>query len=170
MRRAFTLIEMTIVIGVLLLLSALIVPNFVAMKRSRDARDAEAALLRLPAEARDQSRRLKLPVTLRIEGEALVMERTPKDQDPQEIKRLVLVGIRVDSIQQGGETWEPDSWQWVVYPDGSAPTASIELTEDKRARTLIIPADGEARWAAAGETTGDETQWEAGELEQRATL
>ena len=46
--RAYTLVEMTVVISILALMAALVLPNMVALQRSRKMHDLEAALLRVP--------------------------------------------------------------------------------------------------------------------------
>lgn len=169
MRRAFTLIEMMVVISILLLLSAWVAPNLVAIERSRALREREAALLRLPAEAREEALRSKAPVALRIESAQIVLERTPADQEPQEIKRVSLGNeLSVRSVRQRGETQSPDGWQWVVYPDGSSVEASLDLSEGSSERTLVLPARGEARWESADDDAEDEeTDWPAGEIAAR---
>ncbi|MBC7807667.1 MAG: type II secretion system protein [Akkermansiaceae bacterium] len=173
-RRGYTLIEMIVVITILALMAALIIPNFLAMKRSRDIRDAEAALIRLPAEARIEAQRSGSPVTIRVEGEGLVLDRsaTAEEPDPVEVKRLKLPdGIRLDAARSGTETTDLSSWQWVVYPDGSAESAGLEFVEGDSARhSLMLPAKpGESsRWLEGGLPQEDESgRWTAGELEQR---
>ena len=173
-RRAYTLIEMIVVITILALMAALILPSFLAMKRSREMRDAESALIRLPAEARVEARRSAAAVTLRVEDETLVMERagTEDAPDPVEVKRLELPeGIRVDAARSGADSTDVASWKWVVYPDGSAETAGLEFVEGESARhSLMLPATGgeSSRWVP-GELPQDNEndRWSAGEIEKR---
>lgn len=173
-RSGFTLIEMIVVITILALMAALIIPNFLAMKRSREQRTLEAELIRLPAEARLEAQRSAVAVTLRVDGDALVMERAPNqdESDPTIVKRLELSDeMRVDSAREGNQSIDLASWQWVVYPDGSADTAGLEFVEGESSRhSLLLPANsGEnSRWLAGSlpeDNSGE--RWPAGDLEQR---
>ncbi|MBC8138949.1 MAG: type II secretion system protein [Fibrella sp.] len=173
-QRGYTLIEMIVVITILAMMAALIIPNFLAMKRSREIRDAESALMRLPTEARIEAQRSATPVTIRVEGGELVMERaaTVEEPEPIEVKRLKLPdGMRMEAARLGTETTDLGSWQWIVYPDGSAETAGLEFVEGESARhSLMLPSkpDESSRWLD-GELPQEDAneRWTAGELEQR---
>lgn len=179
--RGFTLIEMTVVVTILAMMAALIVPNLVAVRRGQQARELEAALLRLPTEARNEARRSGTAVTLRMEGETLVMERAPltedgiadPEADPESIRRVDLPeGVRLDAARQARENIDTASWSWVVYPDGSADAGGLEFAQGDGAenrRTLLLPAGPaeEARWQDGPLAEETEERWTAGELEAR---
>ena len=169
-RRGFTLVEMTVVISVLALMAALVVPNMVAIKRSQDLRDLEASLLRAPAEARNEARKTRQPVTLRVEGDALVMERGASDEEEEaeEVKRVVFgERLRIESAQIAGEPIDVASWQWAAYPDGSADTGGLEFVEGEARKSLVLSGDRSARWVEGELPQMTEDRWPAGELEQR---
>lgn len=170
MRRAFTLIEMMVVVVVLTLMAAFITPNLVAIQRSRTLRSLEASVLRLPAEARSEAQRTGFAVTFRVEGDALVLERKPsKDEDPVEIKRLSLGSELVaQQAETNGESVDLASWTWVVYPDGTSKAALLQFQEGGATRSLLFSSEGEARWGTGNEVSPAEERWQAGELEQRA--
>jgi len=170
MRRAFTLIEMMVVIGVLTLMAAFITPNLVALQRSRTLRSLEAAVVRLPSEAREEARRLGKPVVLRVEDSALVVEqKATKEEDATELMRLSLGSeIQVDQAQTNGESVELSSWEWTIYPDGTSRPATLILREGQRNKSLLFSSEGDARWAVSDTDTTTEERWEAGGLEQRA--
>jgi prepilin-type N-terminal cleavage/methylation domain-containing protein len=166
---AFTLIEVTVVILVIAIMAALVLPNMVAIEESRQRRAAEATLQRLPAEAREESRRLKAPVTLRVDGDDLVMERwfvgEDAGRDPEEVKRISLYGgVKIANVRQGSESISPEEWEWTAYPDGSAPSANLEVTEGDNTKMLYFPSEGDARWLADGEEDPSEGGWSAGEV------
>ena len=173
-KRAFTLIEMTVVITVLALMAALIVPNMVAIKRSREVRVLEAAVRRLPSEAREEARRTKGPIILRVEGQAIVMESLPQGEDagndPKELKRVALSDdLRLDNARQGADAIDVASWKWVAYPDGSAGAATLVFQEGRVTKSLRLFDKGEAQWIAgddAGKTPIDD-RWPVGDLEHR---
>jgi type II secretory pathway pseudopilin PulG len=166
---------MIVVITILAMMAALIIPNFLAMKRSREIRDAESALMRLPSEARIEARRSATPVTLRVEDTTLVMERaaTTDEPDATEVKRLELPEeIRVDAARLGTESSDIGSWVWTVYPDGSAERAGLEFVEgdSSRRHSLLLPAGSNesSRWLEGELPLDNENErWTAGELEQR---
>ncbi|WP_395146332.1 Tfp pilus assembly protein FimT/FimU [Armatimonas sp.] len=167
----FTLIEATVVITILALMAALVVPNVVALQRSRAVQGLKASLLRLPAEAQNEARRSKQAVTLRTEGSTtLVLEQLGQDgQEATEFKRLSLGNeIQLDAAQLEGESVDLASWEWTVYPDGSARVGRLEFLEGNRVLSLLLPSEGELpRWSAAGTLEAGEGRWSAGELEQR---
>jgi type II secretory pathway pseudopilin PulG len=170
-RRSFTLIEATVVITILALLAALVLPNVVAMKRSRDVQSLKASVLRLPAEALNEARKSKLAVTLRAEGsDTLIMERAGAEgEDSTEVKRLSLSqDLQLDAATSEGQSVDLGTWEWTVYPDGSAKAGHLELLEGNRILDLRLPGEGELpRWNTATTTQTDDERWSAGELEQR---
>jgi prepilin-type N-terminal cleavage/methylation domain-containing protein len=191
--RGFTLIEITIVIALLLFLALLVVPNMVAIKRTRDLRVSEAALLRLPAEAREEAKRSGVAVTLRVEdNQTLILEKTTTTTDTtartatvseetEEFKRLTLKeGLQLDTIQTGSESRDATGWTWKIYPDGTTgtkQTSQVIVTEGDVEKTIILAPTGIARWQDSTDTQngtnttgqmGQEERWSAGELEKRA--
>jgi len=87
------------------------------------------------------------------------------------LKRVTLGSeVQIESAQDAGESQDPGSWQWMVYPDGTADTAGLVFRFGSEQRSLYLPADGAARWIEGGNLP-DPTQdhWPAGEVEQRAT-
>lgn len=174
LRRAsgFTLIEVSVVILVIAIMAGLVLPNMVAIEQSRQRRAAASALQRLPAEAREESRRLKAPVTVRMDGDDLVMERwfvgEDAGRDPEEIKRITLYGgVKIATVRQGSESYSPDEWEWTAYPDGSAPSANLEVTDGDNTKNLYYPSAGDARWLQDGEEDPTAGGWEAGEVQVR---
>lgn len=167
-RRGFTFIEMVVVILALTLIAALIMPNMVAIHRSREQSDVEASLLRASSEARNEARRSQRPVTIRLEGGSLILERISEAEEPQRIKRVSLGGeLRAERAVLGEESVDPDNWEWTVYPDGSAEAGGIEFSQRGDRRSLVISADGTARWVRGALPDTLRERWPAGEIEQR---
>lgn len=173
--------EMTIVVAVLMIIAGLIVPNFLAIKRSRDARTTEANLLRFAMQVHIEAAKRNAPVRLRVDGEDLVMEQVPEGSaNPQEIKRFNLDGeLRVDSVQsvtqsaaanQGNtrlNVVDAGSWQWAVYPDGTADRGGVELTFGSVQKALVLNADGTAQLINGHLTDVSSDVWSAGQLSYR---
>ena len=167
-QRGFTLIEMTIVITILALTAALIVPRVSAIKDSRAFHDQEAAIIRLPREARNEARRSGQPVTLRVSSNTLVIERTPSQDSSQVVKQLSLgSSFVVNRAQKGSEDTDISSWTWVAYPDGSSDKGGLEFTAGGKAKYLLLPSQGNALWDDGNLPPSAQERWKAGELQQR---
>ncbi len=167
-RRGFTLIELIVVLFVLVLLTTAIVPRVVALQKSRHLKDVEAGIIRLPAEARNEAVRSGVPVQVRIDGAALVLERVPAGGSPEEVKRVPLGrDLIVSGAEKAGQPADAGSWLWTIYPDGSADAGGIEFTEGTARKSLLLSSDGSAGWVSGGLPDGLPERWPAGQLETR---
>ena len=142
-KQGFTLIEMSVVITVLLLTATFVIPNMVAIRRTRALLDLEAAIQRLPREAQNEAIKRRQPVALRVEGTTLIMEREPNTDSNQNqpaslnqqandtavvVKRVELGNeITAARAQNGKESIDVASWKWTTYPDGSSDYGGIEF-------------------------------------------
>ncbi|GAB4459655.1 MAG: hypothetical protein OHK0029_22490 [Armatimonadaceae bacterium] len=167
-KSAYTLIEMMVVVSILLVLASVILPNLAAIESSRRFREQEAALLRLQREARNEALRARVPVAIRLDGGVVVMERTPLDEDPVEVRRIELTeDFKVAKTRLGNDSTDSESWAWKTYPDGSADTCGLEFEEGEAVRSLLLPAQGDGRWSDGELPEVLDERWAAGELEQR---
>lgn len=167
-RRGFTLIEMSVVIIVITLFAMIIVPSFIAMRRSRAYFDLEASVARLPIDAYNEARSGNRPAQLRVEGNALVIERVTADSDTQEIRRVELTSeMQVDRVQKNGESSDLTSWKWTVYPDGSADSGGVEFLVGGSHKSLALHKDGKSQWLSGDLPDATEEKWQAGEIQKR---
>ena len=167
-RAGFTLIELIVVLFILLLLTAAVVPRVVALQQSRRLKDAEGRVIRLPAEAANEAVRSGKPVRLRVDGADLVLDRAPVGAAPEEFKRAALGrDLRVSAVTQNGQPAGAASWQWTVYPDGSADSGGIEFAEGTAQKSLRLSSDGSARWIAGSLPAEAPERWPAGSLLSR---
>lgn len=167
-RRGFTLVELVVVIFILLLLATAVVPRVVAIQKSRRLKDMEGRIIRLPIEARNEAVRAAMPVRLRVDGAALVIERSPVNGEAETVKRVPLIpGIQVDSVRLGEQPSNTGSWQWTVYPDGSAEDGGIQFEENGSEKSLLLSSQGEARWILGDLPDEAPERWPAGQLKQR---
>lgn len=168
-QHAFTLIEMNIVIVILALTAVLVFPNMIAIRRSRAVKDVEAAIWRLPREARHEALRSQEPVAIRVEGSAIVMERTPIQGDAIIVKRVNLgEGITVTGARTGKESADLGSWKWMAYPDGSADQGGLEFMEGNAPKSLFMPKQGDEVWGDGTLPDTSQEEWQAGEVQFRA--
>ncbi len=166
--RGFTLIEMSCVIAIMFVVAALIMPDFVTMRRSRALQDLKAAIHRLPIEAANESRARALPARIVIENDTLILQYVPLEDDPVEVKRVELSSLMsIQGVRQGGEAVDTGSWNWQVYPDGSAVTAAIVFKEGSNTLSLVLERDGQTQWVSGEPPDTSDDEWDAGEIEYR---
>jgi hypothetical protein len=170
-RRGTTLAELTVVLFILVLIATAVVPRVIAYQRSQNAKALEAKIARLPLEARNESADKQIPVTLRVNGDTIVMEELPADGSaPQEVKTVDLgTDIQVDSVQLNGQPSDVGSWLWTVYPDGSCDKAAVQFAEGTAHRSLVMLADGTTQWTDGEMPDQSQDQWQAGVLQQRSS-
>ena len=166
-RHAFTLVEMAMIVFLLLLIATAVVPRVIAIQRSRDLQDQEGRIARLPLLARNEALRSQMPMRLRIDGDALVLEQAPPGQPSQTVRQLSLQGLSVVSVEQDGQPADAGSWQWTVYPDGSAQSGGVEFAEGARLKSLLLTADGRSLWVRGGISNQTPDWWPAGTLAAR---
>ena len=169
MRPGYTLVELIVVLFILLLMTTAIVPRVIALQKSRRLKDVEARVIRLPAEARNEAVRTAKPVRLRVDGADLVLERVPLNGTTEEVKRVALgTVIQVDSVEQDGQAANTGSWQWTVYPDGTAEAGGIEFAEGAARKSLALSSDGGSQWVLGDLPDATPENWPAGRLQQRS--
>jgi type II secretory pathway pseudopilin PulG len=167
MRRAYTLVELTIILVVLVLMAALVVPNLLSMLRSRSIFAEEQAVLRAPLTARTLARRSKVAVALKLQGNAIVIEKHKDDNSDEEVKRVPLDSLRVRSTHKNGNAEDQGTWKWTVYPDGTSDTGGIEFAEGAVKKSLALSANADARWVDGDLPNTSDDTWQAGQLQTR---
>jgi type II secretory pathway pseudopilin PulG len=167
--RAFTLMEMVVVCAVLIIIAAAIMPNLVAMTRSRSLKDLEGSIARLPAEARNEALKSQTPVQIRVSGTMLVVEQVPDTGAPVQVEQVDLGSdITIDSAQLNGKSVDIGSWTWMVYPDGSADSGAMQFSEGQVQKSLILYTSGDSRFITGPMPDQSQDQWPAGQLLQRS--
>ena len=165
-RRGFTLVEVSMVVFLLLLIAAAVVPNVFALLRARRLEDLEGRIARLPTQARSAAVRDQVPVRLRVDGDALVLESVAADGTTDPVRQVALGdSLSVDSVQKDGQAADVTSWHWTAYPDGSSDDGGIEFVEGAKRLSLVLPAHGDSRWIRGGLPDQDANQWPAGTLQ-----
>jgi Tfp pilus assembly protein FimT len=171
-----TLIELTVVLVILLIIAAAVGPRVVAMLQSQDAKQLKAKIARLPAEAEAQAVTLQAPVRIRVSSNSIIMEQATlgtdgaitQDTASEQIKQVDLGdGLRLDNAQLNGMPSPPDSWEWVVYPDGSSDAGALEFEEDKSHFSLVITDHAASQWIEGDMPDQTQDIWPAGSLAQR---
>lgn len=176
-RAGTTLIELTVVLAVLLLIAAAVGPRVVAIQQSQNLKQLEAKVARLPAEAQNQAITLQTPIRLRISSNSIVLEKVTLDSyggitadtQSEQIKQVDLGdSITVDNAEMNGQNAPPDSWTWIVYPDGSSDTGALEFEVDKSHYALVINERARSQWIQGDMPDQTQDQWPAGTYVQRS--
>jgi type II secretory pathway pseudopilin PulG len=140
-RRAFSLVEMSVLIGILLLLATLVLPNVMRMQDAMAMVTAKSNVVVYVSQAVTEARKSSVTVRLRDDGGALVMESVQGSQDPVEIRsstfngKLTLQSVEAPPAEANGD---PEALEyWSAYSDGQCDAADLTFTTDT-GNTLIL--------------------------------
>jgi type II secretory pathway pseudopilin PulG len=166
--RAFTVVELNIVVLILLLAAAFVIPSILSIQKSRAIKDLEGNVARLPIEAQNASIKSQLPVTLQLQGTSLLIQETPVTGSPTTVKEVDLgQNLTIAVAQLNGKTVDSGSWIWHAYPDGTTDVGGLQFSEGSLTRSLVIYADGSSNWTNTELPDISQQQWPAGQLLQR---
>lgn len=164
-RRAFTMIEIMVVILVLALLAASIMPNVASVVDSNRRRSYRLAVPRMVGEGHNYAVQRGQIVTMQVnenEGFELV---TQGEEDEQVIRTLAAVdGVSVDSLLAADGSDPGQEWQVNFYPDGTSDGGVIEMSDAGMVyRYQVVKASSKVRLIDPEELL-EEDKWQAGEL------
>ncbi len=170
-RRAFSLVEMSVLIGILLLLATLVLPNVMRMQDAMAMVTAKSNVVVYVSQAVTEARKSSVTVRLRDDGGALVMESVQGSQDPVEIRsstfngKLTLQSVEAPPAEANGE---PEALEyWSAYSDGQCDAADLTFTTDT-GNTLIlrVTRTGACSWftpESLPDTQAGGGKWAAGD-------
>jgi prepilin-type N-terminal cleavage/methylation domain-containing protein len=164
-RRAFTMIEMTVVILILALLAASIMPNVVSALDSNRRRNYRLSVPRLAGEAHNYAVQRGVTVTMRTNTEDAFEIATTTDGEEQTIRTLQPVaGVEVDSLLAADGSDPGSDWMVNFYPDGTSDGAVIELSDSGAIyRYQVLKTSGKTRRIAEDDALEAE-KWPAGDI------
>jgi type II secretory pathway pseudopilin PulG len=165
---AFTLMEMVVITAILMVLAAAVAPRVIAYERSRQVKQLEANVARLPQEAVIESIKSQIPVQLQIQGTQLVMEHVPTDGSQPDVVKTIELDDTLDATNAKLNNTNTDtaSWAWSAYPDGTADTGGLQFSEDNQPKSLQIASDGSSTWISGALPDASLDQWTVGQLSQ----
>jgi type II secretory pathway pseudopilin PulG len=170
-RRAFSLIEMSVLIGILLLLATLVIPNVMRMRDAMAMVSAKSNVVVFISQAISEARSRSSTVRLRNDNGTLVMESVQGTQDPVEIKsssfngKLTLQSAETPPVTANGDPELLDYWS--AFSDGQCDAADLTfVTDNGRNMILRVSKTGSATWfapnnAPSAQATGG--KWAAGD-------
>jgi prepilin-type N-terminal cleavage/methylation domain-containing protein len=171
-RRAFTLVEVTIVVALIGVMAVAVLPRFAALQSGQATRDFASALLRIGTDARLIAIESGQTVQVRYDDErrVLVFEsldlETLAASEQKAVPLPALVTLSAFTLD-GAFTSEAD-WNLQFYPDGSGLDAGVEVEDGSYVYHVNIEGrDGAAVRGLDRLEESSEQEWQAGELEQR---
>lgn len=181
--RAFTFIEISVVVFLIILLSFLVLPSIVAAQRSQRAVNFRLELSNLMQEARRQALQQNRATVVRFAsdgrlGWTFLDPRPDGAQEPQNPGEDIQDGLRgllspaertsFAAYRVGRADTNQSDWEAAFYPNGSSDRASLEFEQDGQAWTLTIdPDQGTAAVVRGTLQDIEENTWPAGEVERR---
>lgn len=171
--RAFTLIELSVVVFLIVLLVAAVAPNLVAMKRSQVEREFPIALRRIAVEARERAIASGTPLALTFGDQLQVLNLVEPSADGTndlQLRQLVLTPeIQTGRLEIAGS--ESNSADWVLrfYPDGTSDGGGVEFTRggNQTFALVVDAATGSSRLVDGPLPDTLNQRWQAGEIEHR---
>ncbi len=187
-RRAFTLVEITIVCAILAMMAALVMPNLVAMKANRERKETYNAILRLAQKGRESAIQegKTYALVLTDSGNTVALQRDqdqqtttadprqiPKDDttaEREEVARVSLPnGVTLGEMSLDGKQSSASDFTLHFYADGKSEGGGFELVDQGSKRTLMVTNRGLASLQDGDLPQTGDTSWEAGQYEQRTT-
>lgn len=170
--RAFTLIELSVLVLLIALVAAAVAPNLAALKRSRVEREFPIALRRFAVEARERAISSGTPLALTFGDQLQVLSLVQVSTDGtgnQPLKQLSLTSeLQTGRLELAGS--ESNSADWILrfFPDGTSDGGGVEFTRGNQTFCLVVDAATGASRLLDGQlpdTLGQ--RWQAGEIEHR---
>lgn len=167
-RRAFTLIELTVVILVLALLAASIMPNVASAVETNRRRAFRLAVPRMMSEAHNRAVQGGQPVFMSTNTDDGFELKQTVDGEETVLQSLDAVnGVSIDSLLAADGSEPSDDWQIGFYPDGTSDGGIVELNDNGTTFRYQV-AKTTSRVRRLGEDDQlEDTKWQAGDLAVR---
>jgi len=171
-RRGFTLIELSIVVGILLIMSGIIVPSVVRQREAQREREFFSDLQRLVGRAAIRSVDDKRTVTLSYDPAArtfTALEEATSDAAEETVKELAVPqDVEITTMLSGKDQVAPAEWKLKFYSDGRGDKGGIELSFHEDVKSLVIDDNASAKWTTTPLTADANEEWAAGDYEHRS--
>lgn len=169
--RAFTLIELTVVVLVLALMSAMVVPRLNAVKSGIDAKVNMDAIQRLASRARESAMSTGRPVAMAYNetDRAFELRQNNADGDSEVSNTLAIhPDFEPNRFVNGTDELTASDWTLSFYPDGTSDGGGFEMDEGGITRSLVVGArNGLSKWSNGSLPVYETEKWQAGEYERR---
>jgi type II secretory pathway pseudopilin PulG len=162
---------MSVLIGILLLLATLVIPNVMRMREAMAMVTAKSNVVVYISQAISEARKSSATVRLRDDSGTLVMETVQGTQDPAEIKsstfdgKLTLQSVEAPPLETSGDPQSLDYWS--AYGDGQCDAADLTFTTDTGSSLVLrVTKTGVASWytqANLPDVQASGGKWSAGD-------
>ncbi|MFM9873600.1 MAG: Tfp pilus assembly protein FimT/FimU [Fimbriimonadaceae bacterium] len=183
-RRGFTIVEVSIVIFMIILLTSIVAPSLHSLQRSqsdigfRQNFESVAQVARSQAMRQNRATVLKFNNDGQIGWDFLEDPATEQQQTQDDNANIQLGEVRngvsptdettFDTYQLNNEDVQQSEWQVGFYPDGTADNAVLQFTMGDQTFLFSVNPQSGSTTVRQG-TIDDQTEyeWPAGEIEQR---
>jgi prepilin-type N-terminal cleavage/methylation domain-containing protein len=169
--KGFTLIELSAVIIVLALLSAVVVPRLAVVRNSVEAKLSLDAIQRLASRGRELAISSGTPVQMAFnETDAqFELRQTVQNEESSIVGQTALHrDFSATRFRAGQNDMTASDWVVTFYSDATSDGGAIEVDEGGIVRTFIIGSkNGLSRWQDGAMPASESDRWQAGEIEQR---
>lgn len=170
-KRGFTLMEVSVVILILALLSAAVIPRVVAMQQTQMEQEFRLELGALVTQAQYRARTSTDTIQISFdEAEQSFSIESVDAEGTESVVRTVAMPetISIASTRVGTTSSTSSEWTVQFFSDGSCQGGAIELNFGGRVETLsLLASSGASRWSAGEMPAAESLRWQAGEIEQR---
>lgn len=174
--RGFTLVEISLVVIVIALISTIAIPRMLSMRVGHEFAIYRVGLVSMAQKAKRSAMQQQVPFVLQFNGDNLtIQELNPTEIQLEEQAGAAqsgsltnIAGTEFTAFQVNGETVTQTDWQVTFYPDGTADKAGLEFDQKGRIwHFKINPLQGRATVEEGQLIDEQEDSWEAGTIEQR---
>ena len=168
--KGFTLIELSAVIIVLALLSAVVVPRLSVVRNSVEAKLSFDAIQRLASRGRELAISSGTPVQMAFnEADAQFELRQTSQEESSVVGQTALHhDLSADRFRSSQNDMTAADWVVTFYSDATSDGGAVEVDEGGIVRTFIIGSkNGLSRWQDGAMPASESDRWQAGEIEQR---
>lgn len=168
--RGFTLIELSVVILILALLSASVVPRLIALRQGDEVRKFRSDLATSVVDARSRAMQSNQTISLSFEESERRFQLTNASDDDADraLESITLPsGLEIQALRLRSTETPAGDWTLNFYADGSCDGGGIEVSLDGRIVSLSVSQTGAPRWLEDELPEAEQDRWQAGELEVR---
>lgn len=168
--RAFTLIELMLIIVCLVLIVAVVAPRMESLKESGEYRAFRIGVRRLASEARELAISRGEPVSVSLnESEGTIqIQSDSADAQQASLRSLQIApGVQATRCVAGDVEANPAEWRLQFYPDGRSDGGGVQFEAENDTFYLMADERGVVRFDDGQLPNMAAQRWQAGEYERR---
>lgn len=170
-RAAFTLLELSVVVVILAVITGAVAPSVGRWKTGADLRQFYSRAQALANESRELALSRRTTLQLTVEGTSLVLRSgVTEEEEGQAVRTLALPeNVALSSATRGATTETTEGFVIRYFADGTSDGGTLTFEADGNQRGLKVDRQARAEFVA-GDATAEvpEESWPAGDLEVRS--